>query len=195
MANSKRKCRYCGEYKDVEGMIKVPLGYFCDYEHASLHAIKKSKAVSAKSERKKQAEKKRSLLTARDWTKKAQAAVNAYVRLRDMGKPCISCGAMPENKLGGTVDAGHYRSRGAASHLKFNLYNINGQCVKCNRYNSGNAVDYRIGLIDKFGIDIVERLENDNEPRKFTIEYLQRVQKIFLKRVRHLKKLRGLSHV
>lgn len=192
MANSKRKCRYCGVYDDVQEMIKVPLGYFCSYEHASSHAIEKSKAVKAKKDRKQVAEKKKSLLTVRDWIKKAQVAVNAYVRLRDQGKPCVSCGSMPESKIGGSVDAGHYRSRGAASHLKFNLYNINGQCVKCNRYNSGNAVDYRVSLINKFGIDIVERLENDNEPKKFTIEYLERLQKVFLKRARHLKKLRGL---
>jgi len=63
--------------------------------------------------------------------------------------------------------------------------------VKCNRYNSGNAVDYRIRLIDKIGVDRVERLECDNAPKSFDIDYLKRLQKIFLKRSRHLKKLRG----
>ena len=72
-----------------------------------------------------------------------------------------------------------------------NLFNIHSQCVKCNRYNSGNAVDYRIRLIEKIGVDRVERLECDNAPKSFTIDYLSRLQKIFLKRSRHLKKLRG----
>jgi hypothetical protein len=95
---------------------------------------------------------------------------------------------MPSDKLGGSFDAGHYRSRGSASHLRFNLLNIHKQCVKCNRFKSGNAVDYRIELIKRIGLENVEKLESDNKPRKFTIEYLKRLKKIFNKRARfHLK--------
>lgn len=206
MANSKRKCRHCGEYKSADDMIKVPLGYFCDYEHASLHAISKSKAFKEKNNRKKIAEKKKGLLTARDWTKKAQAAVNAYVRLRDKEKPCISCSGTVEEieskqgwKVGGCWDAGHFRSRGAAGHLRFNTLNIHKQCKACNggsgKFSSKSesvGAAYRANLVEKIGMERVERLENDNEPKKFTIGYLQRLQKIFLKRARHLKKIRGI---
>lgn len=192
MANSKSKCRHCKEYFDKDLMVKVPLGYFCCYDHATLHAMSKSEESKRKKEAKKTREQKKSLLTASDYIKKAQSAVNGYIRVRDYGKPCISCGGTPDQKIGGTMDAGHYRSRGAAGHLRFNTFNIHGQCVKCNRYNSGNAVDYRIMLIKKIGLDIVERLENDNKPRKFTIEYLERLQKVFLKRARHLKRLRDI---
>ncbi len=38
------------------------------------------------------------------------------------GTPLIS------EKLGGGFDAGHYRSRGAAPHLRFYTLNIHGQC-------------------------------------------------------------------
>ena len=192
MANSKRKCRHCADYFDASKMVKVPLGYFCTYSHAADHATDKVKVSRKRQELKVKIEKKKSLLTVSDWIKKAQAAVNAYIRIRDFGKPCISCGGMPEQKQGGTIDSGHYRSRGAAGHLRFNVFNINGQCVKCNRYNSGNAVDYRIRLIKKIGTERVERLENDNQPRKFTTEYLERLQKLFLRRARHLKKIKDL---
>jgi len=191
MANAKKRCRYCKEYKEAETMLKVPLGVFCDFSHASKYGIEKSQAKRTKEVKRDIRQKKETLLTARDWIKKAQAAVNSYVRLRDEGKACISCGSYPEQKAGGTIDAGHYRSRGAAGHLRFNLFNIHSQCVKCNRYNSGNAVDYRIRLIEKIGVDRVEKLECDNAPKSFTIDYLSRLQKIFLKRSRHLKKLRG----
>lgn len=136
-------------------------------------------------------ERKEKIKTARDYIKDCQVAVNAYVRYRDEGKPCISCGNLPENKLGGTMDAGHYRSRGAASHLRFNTLNIHAQCVKCNRYHSGAVTDFRIGLIRKIGQDLVDKLESDNAPRSFTIEYLQRCTAIFRKRLRHLKKIRS----
>lgn len=136
-------------------------------------------------------ERKEKIKTARDYIKDCQVAVNAYVRYRDEGKPCISCGNLPENKLGGTMDAGHYRSRGSASHLRFNTLNIHAQCVRCNRYESGSAIPYRLGLMDKIGEDLVLALEADNTPRKFTIEYLQRCTAIFRKRLRHLKKIRN----
>ena len=86
------------------------------------------------------------------------------------------------------MDAGHYRSRGSAGHLRYNVFNIHAQCVKCNRFGSGNAVDYRIELIKRIGLDRVERIENDNQYRKFTIDYLKRVKQIFNKRARYYEK-------
>lgn len=192
---NKRKCRYCGERRFADEMFITPLAAFCDRDHALKYAnankektaerLKADKIKKAKAQHKKD---KESLKTAGDYTKEAQAAVNKYVRLRDHGKPCISCGSLPAQKLGGTMDAGHYRSRGAAGHLRFNLLNIHAQCVKCNLYKSGNAVDYRLNLIEKIGLDKVEGLENDNTSRKFTIEYLRRIKKIFNKKARLMQK-------
>lgn len=189
--NSRKKCKSCKEFVAAESGIKVPAGFFCSMDHAITFANEKQiKArerqiakVNADTKRKHRADKE-SLKTAGDYTKEAQASVNKYIRLRDYGKPCISCGNSPAQKYGGTIDAGHYRSRGAAGHLRFNTFNIHGQCVKCNRFNSGNAVDYRLKLIEKIGVDRVERLENDNAPRDFTIDYLKRIKKIFNKRAR-----------
>jgi hypothetical protein len=192
MPNANLKCRKCGERKPRETMLKVPLGAFCDVVCASEYGKDKSQRGREKTDRRIHRAQKQSLKTAGDHIREAQAAVNAFIRIRDYGKPCISCGNIPAQKFGGTVDAGHYRSRGAAGHLRFNVFNIHGQCVKCNRFNSGNAVDYRINLIDKIGLERVERLEQDNNPRKFNIEYLQRVKRIFNKRTRIYKKLKGL---
>lgn len=191
MAVAKKKCKHCSEYERVSVGVKTPVGFFCSHDHvwefvSKERAKKAKKAIDAslKKERKIFRERKEKLKTVGDYTKEAQASINKYIRLRDDGKPCISCGSLPEQKLGGTMDAGHYRSRGSAGHLRFNVFNIHAQCVKCNRYNSGNAVDYRISLIKKIGLDRVEKLENDNSPRKFTIEYLKRVKKIFNKKYR-----------
>lgn len=198
MANKKRKCLFCKEFHVAEEGIRTPAGFFCKMDHAVKHA----RAVSERQQRKVKAEqrkaekaaradlrvRKESLKTAGDYIKEAQAAVNKYIRLRDHGEPCISCGSLPEQKAGGTMDAGHYRSRGAASHLRFNVLNIHAQCVKCNRFNSGNAIDYRINLIKKIGVELVDKLEADNQPRKFTIEYLKRIKRIFNKRALRLQK-------
>jgi hypothetical protein len=204
MANSKKKCRHCKEYSLVESGITVPIGFFCSIAHAQLHgsaqsskarasAEKKAKALHTKEQkafRSQSMAAKESLKTAGDYIKEAQIAVNKYIRARDSGKPCISCGNLPAQKFGGTMDAGHYRSRGAAGHLRFNTFNIHSQCVRCNRYKSGNAVDYRLELINRIGVNLVDRLEADNEPKRFTIDYLKRVKRIFNKRARRVDKIR-----
>jgi hypothetical protein len=135
-----------------------------------------------------------SLLPASHWTKKAQAAMNTYIRARDYGQPCICCGSeMNWHKMGGAVDASHLRGTGAAPHLRFNCYNIHAGCVKCNRFLSGNITAYRVRLVEKIGVERVERLENDNGVRKFSIDYLKRLAKIFNRRARLTKKRRGIA--
>lgn len=129
-----------------------------------------------------------------EWEKEAQAAFNRYIRWRDFGKDCASHDGpliSSSNYLtGSAVDASHYRSRGAASHLRFNVFNVHSACTRCNRQLSGNAVEFRIRLIKRIGLERVERLEADNTPRKFNIEYLKRVKTIFTRRARHYEKLR-----
>jgi hypothetical protein len=197
MPNKKRKCTHCKDFHTRETEVLTPAGWFHVFECAYAHAKEKREkdrnkqaAKKKKEERRVHLQRKAKLKTVSDYIKEAQACVNRYIRARDAGLPCISCGAISEQKIGGTMEAGHYRSRGAAGHLRFNTNNINLQCVKCNRFKSGNAVDYRLGLIRKIGIDKVEALELDNAPRKFDIEYLKRVKRIFSKRARMVEKRR-----
>jgi hypothetical protein len=126
--------------------------------------------------------------------KEAQAAFNAYVRERDFGRGCISCGLPPQYKFGGAVDCGHYRSIGSAQNHRFNLKNAAAQCVKCNRFLGSNSVEYRKGLINKIGLEEVEKLESDQTVRKFNIEYLCRIKRIFRKKARRAKARRNHEH-
>ena len=117
--------------------------------------------------------------------KEAQAAFNAYVRARDKDDACISCGNyVLGDQIGGGWDAGHYRSTGSAPHLRFHLHNCHKQCVKCNRFLSGNVAEYRKGLIKKIGIEKVEALESMNqvESMRFNKNQLTRMKKIFSKK-------------
>lgn len=202
MANKNRKCKFCLEYKEAEKGVKHPIGWFCCQQHAILFAQKKQEAQKKREIKKaRQSQekenkaiksdlrrRKNNLKSASDWNKEAQASINSYVRIRDLNKPCISCGCSLSINYGGTTDCGHYRSRGSASHLRFNLFNMAAQCSRCNRYLSGNIVEYRKELINRIGIDRVELLENKNEPRKFDIEYLKRIKSIFNKKARLYKK-------
>ena len=123
----------------------------------------------------------------------AQKEFNAYRRLSDKlaGHPCISCGRpLDWGTEGGShqVDCGHYRSTGSAPHLRFDEDNAHAQCVNCNRYGAGRAVDYRIGLIQRIGLARVERLESANQVVKWDRDTLRQIKTIYRAKTRELRK-------
>tara|TARA_R110000751_G_scaffold276013_1_gene376935 strand:- start:204 stop:689 length:486 start_codon:yes stop_codon:yes gene_type:complete len=155
------------------------------------HSGKAGKAASEKRKKQTLLKLKAELKTASQWRVEAQTAFNAYIRYRDRDQPCISCDASGDHEgLGGYWDAGHYRSRGAAKHLSFNLWNCVKQCSRCNRYLSGNVVEYRIRLIARIGLNRVEALEHNNDTVKHDIAYLRRIKKIFKAKLKIKKKYR-----
>ncbi|EMS8795793.1 recombination protein NinG [Enterobacter ludwigii] len=193
-----KTCPICStEYIPRSSLQKVCHNYKC----AIAFNKQRDAEIAAREQRKREREKSADLKQRRDalktraeWEREAQAAFNRYIRMRDMHQECISHpGKLISNSnyiTGSAVDASHYRSRGAASHLRFNVFNVHSACTRCNRQLSGNAVEYRIRLIERIGLERVERLEADNEPRKFDIDYLKRVKSIFTRRARHYEKLR-----
>ena len=78
---------------------------------------------------------------------------NTFIRSRDEGRPCISC------NLFTSLQAGHFYSGGHYPALRFNEDNVNGQCMRCNYYLSGDLNNYRKNLIEKIGIERVEKLD------------------------------------
>lgn len=103
------------------------------------------------------------------WIAEAQAAVNAYVRARDQGKPCISC-STPWHE---SFQAGHYLTRGARPELRFHLDNIHGQCIQCNLHLHGNQAMARIGILARIGLERVEALEGPRPLEKFPVDELR----------------------
>jgi hypothetical protein len=84
---------------------------------------------------------------------KATLPFNAFIRKRDAGECCITCGKPAK------LQAGHFYSGGAYPALKFNTDNTNGQCMQCNYY--ANDLDkYRENLIKKIGLERVEELDS-----------------------------------
>lgn len=124
-----------------------------------------------------------------DHMREAQQAFNEYVRTRDQaaGHLCISSGK-PLDWSGNAVDAGHYRSVGSAPHLRFDERNCHAQSKQDNRFLSGNAVDYRIGLIARIGQEAVEALEADQSVRKYTLEQIKGIKAYYRAKTRELKR-------
>lgn len=156
---------------------------------------KQRKAI-AQVERREIKVRKEKLKSRADHMREAQQAFNAFIRERDRlaGHPCISSGK-PLDWSANAVDAGHYRSVGAAKHLRFDERNCHAQSKQDNRYLSGNAVDYRIGLIARIGLEAVEALESDNTVRRYTIEDLKQIKALYRQKLRDLKKQQEVSHV
>ena len=63
--------------------------------------------------------------------------------------------------------------------MRFDQRNAHAQLKHCNRYMSGRAVDYRIGLIHRYGLEMVEQLESDQVPRKYEIDDLREMIRFF----------------
>lgn len=94
-----------------------------------------------------------------DKREKLDVVFSKYIRLRDCPNGighCITCGAAitPNN-----CDAGHYISRRKTA-TRWNEANVHAQCYKCNRHEYGQAEKFRIALIAKYGLAVVEELEN-----------------------------------
>lgn len=191
MKASTRRCNYCRRKIDASDAMYGNLKAFCNYvclrNYASSNAGQKAVEKAYKAET---AERKAKLKTRSEWLREAQNAFNAYVRLRDQNKPCISCGSvMTANKLGGLRDCGHMYSRGARPELRFRLDNTASQCVKCNRYLGGCVGDFMLGMRARWGDDRIDRLTQDQDHPKHTVEYLERVKDIFRRRANLYKKL------
>lgn len=164
------KCKFCKQ----PASQKFGLNYFCDTECA----YKQARATQAKKaskdaceQRKRDREKLRQLKTRSEWLKELQVIFNRFIRLRDSGFPCISCGALDDGSR--QMQAGHYKTVGAHPALRFDESNTNSQCSRCNNFLSGNLLPYRVALIAKVGQAEVDRLEGPHEPLKLTVTEIQ----------------------
>ncbi|MGY6089257.1 recombination protein NinG [Avibacterium paragallinarum] len=188
----KRKCKICGERFETYDSFRG----WCSPECGVTLAKQKQAKQREKAEREKVRAEKAKIRTVKEGLKthhqliaEAQSAVNKYIRFRDANKECISCGTpLISEKLGGGFDAGHYRSRGSAPHLRFYTLNIFGQCKRCNRWLGGNYHEYRVGLIERLGIEKVREIESDQRPRHYSDEDLRRIKRIFERKVKLLEK-------
>lgn len=180
-----KTCKVCKTKFHPARPLAVACSPMCALEHGRAQTAKKA-AKAAAQERKQTREKLDAIRTKPQLVKLAQTAVNAFIRARDAGKPCISCGRALSDEPN-SKDAGHYRSTGSAPHMRFVESNIHAQCRHCNNHLGGNAVEYRKGLIERVGLAEVERLEADQTLRKYTKEGLLAIARYYNAEAKKLK--------
>lgn len=168
-----KKCKNC----KVSFVPTRPLQSVCSPGCAIEQATKQRKTK----ERKEYRAAKERIKTRGDYAKEAQMQFNAYIRARDEGKPCISCGSYTGKK-----NAGHYRSVGSCPELRFEESQVHLQCEKCNSYLSGNLINYRAQLIQRIGLKKVEWIEGKHEPRHYSIEDLKNIKAEYKRKLKEI---------
>jgi hypothetical protein len=130
-------------------------------------------------------EQKEKLKTLSQLEAEAKTVFQKWIRKRDEGLNCISCGV--SNPKG--WDGGHMKKAEIYSGVIFDERNVHKQCSKCNRFLGGNELNYRNGLVERYGLDYVNELEkkaNETRNYKYTREELKEIKQTYLKRLKEL---------
>jgi hypothetical protein len=147
-----KKCKVCLTTFEPKQFAQI----CCNYKCAIIHA-KNLKAQ--KEQREWRVEKKiikDKIKTLSEYEKDAKKSFQHWIRLRDKNLPCISCGNSNTTDWAG----GHFYSAGMYSGFMFDERNVHKQCnTHCNKHLSGNLLEYRKGLIKRYGNDFVDELD------------------------------------
>lgn len=180
-----KRCRQCKVTFQPARSMQAVCSPACAQAYAKKLAEQKA-ARAKRDDRKSLREALEKAKTRGQHLKELQTAFNAWIRARDAGLPCISCGRPASWR--GQWDAGHYRSVGSNPASRFDPLNVNKQCGPCNVHLSGNLIAYRAGLVKKIGLSEVERLEGPHLPLKLTLPEILEMKTFYRAEVRRLKK-------
>lgn len=181
------KCKVCKEPTKKRFGLTYACGLDHAVEYAQRKANKKWQAEARKAERelkrlhREQKEKVRPLKWYLD---KTQETFNAYIRAKNPGASCISCGAPDTYK---THQSGHFRPAGINTALRFHENNCWPQCLQCNLHKSGNVAEYRRRLAVLIGEEAVCELEQNNEVKKWTREELIEIRNYYKAKLLEIK--------
>jgi len=177
-----KKCKVC---KKPNRPFKTTCSIECEAE-LGLRLLDKAKRIEVKNVRAADRVRRDKLKSKSDWAKEAQIEFNKFIRTRDTGESCISCG----RNTGCKVNAGHYLSVGSHPHLRYDENNCHLQCEFCNVYKSGAQAAYRPRLIEKIGLQAVEDLESNNDVIKWSIDDLKQIKQIYKDKLKQLKEIK-----
>lgn len=175
-----RKCKFCGvKFTPTYSTVQAVCSPRCSIEYSKM-------VQKAKDNREWQREKKvrkEALLSHSEWLNLFQKVFNAYIRARDKGQPCISCGR--EVKDGG--HASHLFSVGAYPNLRFNELNVWRSCIECNLHRHGNTAEYTVRLQKKLGDEVFNDLLSErSKPLKLSIPEIKEKIKEYKEKTKSL---------
>ena len=154
-----KKCKVCKTDFVPVKFAQACCNYICAIVHAK--NLKKQKEQREWKQEKKVIKDK--IKTLSEYEKDAKKSFQHWIRLRDKNLPCISCGNSNTNDWAG----GHFYSAGMYSGFMFDERNVHKQCnTHCNKHLSGNLLEYRKGLIKRFGNAYVDELDSISDSKR-----------------------------
>jgi hypothetical protein len=117
--------------------------------------------------------------------RRAWSALSLYVRLSNADTngnvKCFTCDAVVPYK---EAQAGHFIH---GDNMDFVKYNINPQCVRCNKYLSGNLIEYSLRMIRLYGQEVVEDLMRKKyEIVKYRIQDFRDLEAVYMEKLHEL---------
>lgn len=121
----------------------------------------------------------------------AKVVCHQYIRERDKGRPCISCGKAHDE----TFQAGHFYKAELFSNIRFDEMNISVQCRVCNLYKDGNPDGYRQRYLIRYGKEALASIDekaqeykgsdfkwDSNELKKIISYYREKTKELKIKK-------------
>lgn len=182
MKKSRRKCKYCKEWYEPKFKTTEPcLKYECREKQLT--------ALTPKINRVNKANAKEKLKTLSEYEAEAKKEFQKFIRLRDKDLPCPCCGAVKAKEWHGS----HFYSANLYSGTIFDERNVHKCCDYCNVYLHGNLLEYRKGLIQRFGEQFVQQLDEDATAlrnRKYTKLELIEIKAKYRTKNKHVENLK-----
>lgn len=187
----RKKCKECKQLFTPTRDLQPCCGYDCEVKHIDSNlkglvaiggTMRQKEASKEKTKRKDKFLTENKSELEKILISKAETIVHKYIRLRDLGNNCISCNRQMIGFIVG--HAGHYRPKGNNPQVRFYTRNIYLQCEECNIKKSANLTLYRQSLVLKYGNDFVEKLEANHTTKKYTVEYLKKLIRVFRKKIK-----------
>jgi len=135
---------------------------------------------------------KKSINTIPKLKRKLWTIFSTFTRMRDCFEStgstewgfCFTCGKRYHFKL---LQAGHFIP-GRNNAVLFSERGVHAQCYNCNINLKGNTLEYRRGIIKKYGDGVDEELEEESRQTiKFTVSQLEEMIIDYKKRIKELE--------
>ncbi len=126
-------------------------------------------------------------LTTKQLKAKLDRVFAKFIKARDSDGDFFTCICCKKVKSISQFNACHYHSRRYLS-LRWDEKNVNGGCIHCNKYLSGNIQAYTRGLEMKYGKQVIEWLliKKNNTMKLSRFEY-QILIEVYEKKLKELK--------
>lgn len=188
MKQKRKRCKECKElFTPIYSTVQMVCSPKCAYAYSKRRDtdIKEQNSVLLE----KMAKERKERIGLTTLLESVKTVCHTYIKLRDNGKPCISCGTQWHKDF----QAGHFYKAELFSSLKFDENNIHGQCVKCNIRLEGNLNDYELNLpkriLKPLYDELKDKAQKDKQNNfKWCREDLKAIRTYYRNKIKEIKK-------